>query len=46
MSGRIGTPAPMYYTATEKGLKELADAQRMIRELYREVVEGVGPDPE
>jgi PadR family transcriptional regulator, regulatory protein PadR len=35
-----------YYTAAEKGLTELAEAQRMIRELYREVVEGVGPDPE
>jgi PadR family transcriptional regulator PadR len=35
-----------YYTATRKGLEELAEAQRMIRELYREVVEGVGPDPE
>ena len=35
-----------YYTATEKGLAELAEAQRMIRELCREVVEGVGPDPE
>ena len=35
-----------YYTATEKGLTELAEAQRMIRELYREMIEGVGPDPE
>ena len=35
-----------YYTATEEGLAELAEARRMIRELYREVVEGVGPDPE
>jgi DNA-binding PadR family transcriptional regulator len=35
-----------YYTATEKGKEELAEAQRMIRELYREVVEGVGPDPD
>jgi PadR family transcriptional regulator PadR len=35
-----------YYTATEKGREELAEAQRMIQELYREVVEGVGPDPE
>jgi PadR family transcriptional regulator, regulatory protein PadR len=35
-----------YYTATEKGLAELRETQHMIRELYREVVEGVGPDPE
>jgi PadR family transcriptional regulator PadR len=35
-----------YYAAAEKGLAELAEAQHMIRELYREVVEGVGPDPE
>jgi DNA-binding PadR family transcriptional regulator len=35
-----------YYTATEKGLAQLREAQHMIRELYREVVEGVGPDPE
>lgn len=34
-----------YYTATEKGLEELAEAQRMVRELYQEVVEGEGPDP-
>ena len=34
-----------YYTATEKGLAELAEAQRMIRELYREVLQGVDPDP-
>jgi DNA-binding PadR family transcriptional regulator len=33
-----------YYAAAEKGLEELAEAQRMIRELYREVVEGFGPD--
>jgi DNA-binding PadR family transcriptional regulator len=35
-----------YYAATERGLEELEDARRMIRELYREVVEGEGPDPE
>ncbi len=35
-----------YYTTAEKGLEELAEAQRMIRELYREVVEGFGPDPD
>jgi DNA-binding PadR family transcriptional regulator len=35
-----------YYTATAKGLEELAEAQHMIRELYREVVEGIGPDPD
>jgi PadR family transcriptional regulator PadR len=35
-----------YYTATETGQEELAEAQRMIRELYQEVVEGVGPDRE
>ena len=29
-----------YYAAAEKGLEELAEAQRMICELYREVVEG------
>ena len=34
-----------YYTTTEKGLAELSEAQYMIRELYREVVEGTGPDP-
>ncbi len=34
-----------YYVATEKGLEELELARRMIRELYQEVVEGVGPDP-
>lgn len=33
-----------YYAAAEKGLEELAEAQRMIRELYREVIEGFGPD--
>ena len=35
-----------YYTATETGQEELVEAQRMVRELYREVVEGVGPDPD
>lgn len=34
-----------YYSATEKGLEELEAARRMIRELYDEVVEGDGPDP-
>jgi PadR family transcriptional regulator len=34
-----------YYTATEKGLRELAEVQHTIRELYLEVVEGKGPDP-
>jgi DNA-binding PadR family transcriptional regulator len=35
-----------YYTATEKGLQELARVRRMIRELHREVAEREGPDPE
>lgn len=35
-----------YYAATEKGLEELAGVQRMLSELYREVVEGEGPDPD
>lgn len=35
-----------YYAATEKGLKELERARRTIRELYREVLAGEGPDPE
>ena len=35
-----------YYTATEKGLRELAEVQHTIRELYLEVVEGKGPDPD
>jgi len=34
-----------YYAATEKGLEELERVRGMIRELYREVVEGEGPDP-
>jgi len=34
-----------YYTATEKGLRGLAEVQHTIRELYLEVVEGKGPDP-
>jgi DNA-binding PadR family transcriptional regulator len=35
-----------YYTATQRGLEELERARQVIRELYREVVEGEGPDPE
>lgn len=35
-----------YYTATRRGLDELERARRLVRELHREVVEGVGPDPE
>src|ERR671916_2788968 len=35
-----------YYSATEEGLEELECARRIIRELYGEVVEGGGPDPE
>ena len=35
-----------YYAATEEGLEELERARRIIRELYGEVVEGGGPDPE
>jgi DNA-binding PadR family transcriptional regulator len=35
-----------YYTATQRGVEELERARRMIRELYLEVVEGEGPDPE
>ncbi len=34
-----------YYSATEKGLRELERVRRMIRELHHEVVEGEGPDP-
>jgi DNA-binding PadR family transcriptional regulator len=34
-----------YYSATEKGTGELERVKGMIRELYREVVEGEGPDP-
>lgn len=32
-----------YYTATERGLRELERARALIRELHREVVEGVEP---
>lgn len=35
-----------YYTATDKGVRELARVRRMIEELHREVAEGEGPDPE
>ncbi len=35
-----------YYEATEKGERELERVKSMIRELYREVVGGEGPDPE
>jgi DNA-binding PadR family transcriptional regulator len=35
-----------YYAATERLLEELEEARRMIRELYREVVESEEPDPE
>jgi len=35
-----------YYTATRKGLEELAKVQLMVRELYHEIVEGEGPDPD
>jgi PadR family transcriptional regulator, regulatory protein PadR len=35
-----------YYTATDKGERELDRVKDMIRELYREVVEGEGPDPD
>ena len=34
-----------YYEATDKGTQELERVKGMIRELYREVVEGEGPDP-
>jgi len=34
-----------YYSATQKGTGELERVKGMIRELYREVVEGEGPDP-
>jgi PadR family transcriptional regulator, regulatory protein PadR len=34
-----------YYTATERGLEELARVRRMIRELHHEVVEGEGRTP-
>ena len=35
-----------YYVATEKGIAELDHVRDMIRELYREVIEGEGPDPD
>jgi PadR family transcriptional regulator len=35
-----------YYAATEKGIAELDHVRDMIRELYREVIEGEGPDPD
>ncbi len=35
-----------YYAATEKGMVELDHVRDMIRELYREVIEGEGPDPD
>ncbi len=35
-----------YYTATDKGERELERVKDTIRELYREVVEGEGPDPD
>jgi PadR family transcriptional regulator PadR len=35
-----------YYEATKKGERELERVKGMIRELYREVVGGEGPDPE
>lgn len=35
-----------YYVTTEEGLEELGRVRRIIRELYGEVVEGGGPDPE
>lgn len=35
-----------YYEATDKGERELERVRSMIRELYREVVGGEGPDPE
>ncbi len=35
-----------YYTATDEGERELDRVKDMIRELYREVVEGEGPDPD
>jgi PadR family transcriptional regulator PadR len=34
-----------YYSATEKGKRELDRVKGIIRELYQEVVEGEGPDP-
>lgn len=34
-----------YYAATRKGLEELEDVRRVIEELYREVIESIGPDP-
>ena len=34
-----------YYEATDRGAQELERVRGMIRELYREVVEGEGPDP-
>jgi PadR family transcriptional regulator len=35
-----------YYEATDKGEWELERVKSIIRELYREVVGGEGPDPE
>lgn len=34
-----------YYSATEKGMEELAGIRRMIQELHQEVAQGEGPDP-
>jgi DNA-binding PadR family transcriptional regulator len=34
-----------YYEATDTGAQELERVKGMIRELYREVVKGEGPDP-
>ncbi len=35
-----------YYAATEEGRQALSGIRNTIRELYREVVEGEGPDPD
>jgi PadR family transcriptional regulator, regulatory protein PadR len=41
-SGRVRK----YYVATKKGARELDKVRGLIRELYWEVVEGEGPDPD
>lgn len=40
-----GARVRKYYAATDKGTQELDRVRGMIRELYREVVEGEGPLP-
>lgn len=35
-----------YYSATDEGREELKRVRGMLEELYREVIQGEGPDPE